>query len=166
MLNYPSPYDSTVIINQYQKFTTALTEAVNTIVKKGFKKSLTIYMKEKQVFKKLLKPEDYRYFSFQLWNEGLATYTEYKFLEILSSYKFSAAIRAVKNLMPLPQYKKEFFKAQMLSLKELQIQQDKRICFYPIGFAEGLLLDISNKGWRNKYFTDKFNTDNYFVKYK
>jgi hypothetical protein len=166
MLNYPFPYDSTQIINQYQKFTKGLADAVSKSSNKDFKKLLNVYLKEKQVFKKLLKPEDYRYFSFQLWNEGLATYTEYKFLEILSSYKFSAAIRAVKNLMPLPQYKKEFFKAQMLSLKELQIQQDKRICFYPIGFAEGLLLDISNKGWRNKYFTDKFNTDNYFVKYK
>jgi hypothetical protein len=162
MLNYSFPYDSTVIINQYQKFTTALAEAVNTIGKKGFKKSLTIYLKEKQIFKKLLKPEDYRYFSFQLWNEGLATYTEYKFLEILSSYKFSAAITALKDLMPLPQYKKEFFKAQMFNLKDLKIQQDKRICFYPIGFTEGLLLDNANKKWRSLYFINKFSTDTYY----
>jgi hypothetical protein len=166
MLNYPFPYDSTVIITQYQKFTTALAKAVDNIAKKDFKKLLNVYVKEKQVFKKLLKPEDYRYFSFQLWNEGLATYTEYKFLEILSNYKFSAAVTALKDLMPLPRYKKEFFKAQMLNLKELKIQAAKRVCFYPIGFAEGLLLDINNENWRNKYLTDKFTTDNYFTKYR
>jgi hypothetical protein len=155
MLNYLFPYDSTVIINQYQKFTTALVEAVNNIGEKDFKKLLNVYLKEKQGFKKLLKPEDYRYFSFQLWNEGLATYTEYKFLEILSNYKFSAVIAPLKDLMPLPQYK-----------KELKIQADKRVCFYSVGFAEGLLLDADNKTWRNKYLTSKFNTDHYFTRYR
>jgi hypothetical protein len=164
MLNYAFPYDNAVIINQYQKFTNALVEAVNTIGKKEFKEFLNVYLKEKQVFKKLLKPEDYRYFSFQLWNEGLATYTEYKFLEILGNYKFSAAITALKDLMPLSKYKKQFFNAQVINLKKIKIQIDKRVCFYPIGFAEGLLLDINNKNWRKKYFSDKFNTDNYFTK--
>ncbi len=162
MLNYPFPYDSTVIINQYQKFTTALVEAVNNIAKKNFKKLLGVYLKEKQVFKKLLKAEDYRYFSFQLWNEGLATYTEYKFLEMLGNYKFSAAVAPLKDLIPLSQYKKEFFNAQVLNLKELKIQADKRVCFYQIGFAEGLLLDKVNKTWRNRYLRDKFSTDTYF----
>jgi hypothetical protein len=166
MLNYPFPYDSAVIINQYQKFTTALAKAVNNIAKKDFKKLLNIYLKEKQVFKKILKPEDYRYFSFQLWNEGLATYTEYKFLEILSGYKFSATITALKDVMPLAQYKKDFFKSQMLNLKELKIQVDKRVCFYPIGFAEGLLLDNATAKWRSMYFIEKFSTDTYFYHLK
>jgi hypothetical protein len=163
MLNYPFPYDSTVIINQYQKFTKALADAVGKSSNKDFKKALGVYLKEKLIFKKLLKPDDYRYFSFQLWNEGLATYTEYKFLEILGNYKISAAIN---DLIPFAQYKKEFFDAQVLNLKKLQIQQDKRVCFYPIGFAEGLLLDINNKGWRSKYLYNKFNTDDYFIKLK
>jgi hypothetical protein len=162
MLNYPFPYDSTVIINQYQKFTSALVEAVNAIDKKEFKKYLNAYLEEKQTFKKLLKPEDYRYFSFQVWNEGLSTYTEYKFLQILSNYKISPALKAIGDLMPFSQCKKEFFNAQMIHLKELKIQTDKRVCFYPIGFAEGLLLDKVNNTWRSRYFRDKFSTDTYF----
>ncbi|HMI77381.1 MAG TPA: hypothetical protein VK484_01240, partial [Ferruginibacter sp.] len=36
MLNYPFPYDSVVVIEQYEKYTAALINAVNSIGKKGF----------------------------------------------------------------------------------------------------------------------------------
>lgn len=162
MLNYAFPYDSSITINQYQKLSAALSKATNSIGKKDFKKLLPVYLKEKQTFKKMLKPEDYRYFSFQLWNEGLATYTEYKFLEMLSNYKISPALTKLGGLQSLSQYKKDFFNTELNNLRGQKIEKGKRVCFYPIGFAEGLLLDRANKAWRSRYLRDKFSTESYF----
>jgi hypothetical protein len=163
MLNYSFPYDSTVIINQYQKFTEALTEAVNKIGKKEFKKLLRIYLEEKQIFKKLLKPEDYRYFSFQVWQEGLAAYTEYKFLQILESYSPSPELLQLKDFTPLAAYKKTLTSNTLKNLVGFKLPNEKRDCFYAVGFAEGLLLDAVNKKWRSRYFLNKFSTDTYFT---
>ncbi len=37
---------------------------------------------------------------------------------------------------------------------------------HPFGAAEGLLLDRANPKWQCRYFAEKFNIDNYFVKPK
>jgi hypothetical protein len=42
--------------------------------------------------------------------------------------------------------------------------EDKRICFYAIGFAEGLLLDKLNPKWHDNYLIDKFNIERYSEK--
>ncbi len=58
-----------------------------------------------------LKPDDYKYFSFQVWQEGIARYTEYKFLEAM------AAARNTKNT--LPAYRPPFRTLILLILKPI-----------------------------------------------
>src|SRR4030095_8412569 len=82
-LNYPLPYDSLPISSQYSKYTRALSNAVSGINNNDFRKLLTQYTDERKKLIGLFKPSDYKYFSFQLWQEGIARYTEYKFLEVL-----------------------------------------------------------------------------------
>ena len=162
MLNYPFPYDSAIVIQQYEKYTTALINAVNSIGKATFNTNLNTFIKEKATFKALLKSEDYRYFSFQLWQEGLAAYTEYKFLESLTAYKISPAVAQLKGFTSLQDYRNKYYKNRMQDLQQLKLATDQRICIYAVGFAEGILLDTVNKKWRRQYLTDKFATDNYF----
>lgn len=79
-LNYPFPYNNSKVVKQFNKYTSALFKAVSNVEKKHFNKDFKDYLKERLKFKKILKPEDYRYFSFQIWQEGIARYTEYRFL--------------------------------------------------------------------------------------
>lgn len=86
MLNYPFPYDSLLIKNQYELFTKALYKTITNTNSKEYKSNLTQYLAERKKFKDLLTSADYRYFSFQIWQEGLARHTEYSFLELLKNY--------------------------------------------------------------------------------
>ena len=47
-------------------------------------------------------------------------------------------------------------------LSTLKLEDYKRVAFYPLGAAEGLLLDRANPGWRSRYFAEKFDNEKYF----
>lgn len=165
-LNYAFPYESSIIIDQYKKYTSALSKTLSNIDKRNFKKNFKKYSDERTKFKKLLKPADYRYFSFQIWQEGIARYTEYKFLQTLDNYQPSKEMTQLTDFVPFNKHKEELYVAQSKSLISSKLEIDKRICFYAIGFAEGLLLDKLNPKWHDKFLTDKFYIENYSEKFK
>ncbi len=164
MLNYPFPYDSISVINQYEKYSSALVEAVQVIGKKEFKKRVSTFMKEKRNFQRILIPGDYRYFSFQVWQEGIANYTEYKFLQLLNLYTISMEVKNITGYISVKKYVKQYYSSQLKSLEELKLPEQKRICIYAVGFAEGIVLDALQPKWRKKYLVDKFSTETYFSK--
>lgn len=164
MLNYPFPYDSLPVIKQYELFSTTLNQTLKQAHQAALKQPYERFIREKQAFKKILSPGDYRYFSFQVWQEGLATYTEYLFLQLLKSYRLSPEVANMMGFTPLKKYTAEFYQTQLNSLAQFKLPNEKRVCFYAVGFSEGLLLDKVNPGWRKLYFKNKFATDSYFVK--
>jgi hypothetical protein len=164
MLNYPFPYDSVPIVKQYELFSKALYHTIKKTGQPAFKQQYKRFGKEREGFKKMLRPDDYRYFLFQVWQEGLATYTEYQFLQLLKSYRLSPDLSDMPGFTPLKKYTIAFYQTQLKSLLQLTLPNEKRVCFYAVGFAEGLLLDWVNPGWRKRYFKNKFSTDSYFVK--
>ena len=161
-LNYLFPYENGTVIEKYKKFVSALSKALYTIDNKSFKKNFKKYLLERNKLKNILKPADYRYFSFQIWQEGIARYTEYKFLQNLDNYQPSKEMSKLADFINFKKYKEEFYLSQSKSLMNSKLEIDKRICFYSIGFAEGLLLDKKNNKWQEKFFTDKFYIENYY----
>ena len=49
-----------------------------------------------------------------------------------------------------------FYNNQIKLLQELSLRSDKRLCFYTLGFAEGLILDEVNQKWRDAYQQNRF----------
>lgn len=166
MLNYPFPYDSLLVKNQYELFARALYKTITSINTKKYKYNLMEYLNERKKLKELLSAADYRYFSFQIWQEGLARNTEYNFLEMLTNYTPSKEILALSDFMLFTELKSKMYSNETENLLINKLNKAKRVCFYSIGFAEGILLDRLNKSWRNKYLTDKFNIEHYSKKYK
>ncbi len=165
MLNYSFPYDSFPIIRQYEKFTRALYKTIAGISSKAYKSNLIEYLTERKKLKTLLPEAAYRYFSFQIWQEGLARYTEYKFLEALAIYQPTVEMQALPDFISFPALKSKMYQAETENLLTKNLAETKRVCFYSIGFAEGLLLDKLKKNWRKKYLTDKFYIEHYSKKY-
>lgn len=161
-LNYDFPYENESIINQYKKYIESLFKAVSSIDKKTFKKELKKYYKERSKFKMLLKTADYSYFSFQIWQEGIARYTEYMFLQTIDNYQPSKEMKELEDFISFTTLKEDFLQREKNSLLNSKLNIDKRICFYAIGFYEGLLLDKINPKWQDKYLTEKFYIEKYF----
>jgi hypothetical protein len=160
-LNYPFPYDSLPVSGQYENYTQALSAAVSAIDTKNFKAAFRKFNTERRKLFQLLKPSDYRYISFQLWQEGIARYTEYKFLELLDEYLPSQEVSALPDFTPFNKFRAEFLKSHLKSVTALKLDKEKRVCFYDIGMAEGLLLDAINPQWRSQYLSNKFFLENY-----
>lgn len=166
MLNYPFPYDSLPVKNQYVLFTKALYKTIKNIDSKEFKYNFKQYLKERKKLKDILPSADYRYFSFQIWQEGIARYTEYNFLQLLKNYQPSKEILSLPDFVPFTELKYRMYYRETENLLKNKLNEAKRVCFYSVGFAEGIILDKLNKTWRDKYLTDKFYIEHYSNKYR
>lgn len=165
MLNYKFPYEDESISGQYRKLTEAALIAYQSIGKENFNSKVINYLDEKQKFKSMLSKKDYDYFSFQIWQEGIARYTELKIADILKvNYTPSEEIRLLNDyISPDSFYVKKVERltknAETQSLAEYQ-----RVCFYTLGALEGLILDSYNPNWKDLYLKEKFYNERYFVK--
>lgn len=159
MLNYPFPYTNASVVSQYDKYITALQKAAEG-------GNVHSYLKERKQLAAMLTRADYRYFSFQLWQEGIARYTEYKFLEAMKDYIPSAEIKSLPDFVPFEIYLEKFYKTEMNNLAGLKLPEEKRVCFYSVGFAEGLVLDRINPQWRDRYLVNRFYLEKYLEGYK
>ena len=78
MLNFPFPYDRPDVSEKFQALCSTLVAALEARGTPEFAKRLDAYLAARRAFQQMLAPDDYKYFSFQLWKEGVARYTEYR----------------------------------------------------------------------------------------
>lgn len=161
MLNYRFPYDSVPVIKQYAKFSKALYETVKALESDSFELVLLSYAKARTAFRKMLKSNDYKYFSFQVWQEGVARYTEYKYLEMMEHYRPTNQLLALPDYLSFNDYRDQIYKQELNKLLHFRLNGERRICFYSVGFAEAILLDNLNQNWRKSYLKQKFYMEKY-----
>ncbi|MEP7036959.1 MAG: hypothetical protein ABI891_01335, partial [Acidobacteriota bacterium] len=167
-LNYPFPYKDAQTNERFSNLSKLLVETLQTKKKSEFSAKLKEYIKARQEFQKLLSEADYKYFSFQIWQEGIARYTEWRIADLTTrKYKPNKAFRALKDYVPFKEVAEEILNKQiMASLPTLELEKSERLVFYPFGAAEGLLLDRANPKWQSRYLTEKFYVDKYFTNSK
>jgi hypothetical protein len=165
MLNYAFPYTQEKVNDRFNTMSRLLAECLHAKNKKALRESFAAYSKAQHALAASLDAADYRYLSFQLWQEGIARYTEYRMAALAAAYhKPSKAFRS------LPDY--ETFAAVAARLRtgildelqkmELRDARRQRVAFYAVGAAEGLLLDRLQPDWRRRYFSEKFYLEAYF----
>jgi hypothetical protein len=166
MLNFAFPYKDERVVEKFSRLSQLLAETLQAKARQDFDSKLANYLKERKAFQDLLSPDDYKYFSFQLWQEGIARYTEFRVADLAASkYKPTKAFRSLQDYTPFREVAETILNRQILGrLSELKIEKSERLVFYPFGAAEGLLLDRTNSRWRGRYLTEKFYLDRYFVK--
>ena len=163
MLNYPFPYTSPQVAQQVSLLCRLLVEALNVKDKRLFSSRLASYLKARTELKKLLSPEDYKYFSFQLWKEGIARYTEDRVAHwAATKYQPSREFRALPDYMSFTGAAAQVRAGIIKELSTLKLEDYQRVAFYPLGAGEGLLLDRANPNWRHRYFPEKFDNEKYF----
>ena len=163
MLNYAFPYDNKEVQGQFSALSKLLAEAVNARSQEDRAARLTAYLRMRRQFRQMLEPDDYKYFSFQFWQEGIARYTEYRVGELAAAkYKPSKEFRALKDFVLFAQVAHETRERIIKQLLTVQLGVSKREVVYPFGAAEGLLLDSVSPSWQSRYFADKFDLSQYY----
>lgn len=161
MLNYAFPYEKIEVQQQFGALSKLLVQAVTSKDDRATK--LAVYLQARREFQQMLSPDDFKYFSFQFWQEGIARYTELQVAELAAArYKPSQAFRALKDFTPFVEVANETRERIINQLLTQQLAKSKREVVYPFGAAEGLLLDKVNPAWRERYLVDRFDTGKYF----
>lgn len=129
----------------------------------GYDASLdSIYVRE--LLRDVLAPDDYRYFSFQVWQEGVARYIEYKTAQWASqTYVPTDAFKSLRHYKPFAVAASDLKDRIMRRLATMSLGEDKRVTFYPIGAGEALLLDRTAPAWQRRYWADKFFLERHFT---
>ena len=155
MLNYPFPYDSATVQSRFANLAHALAAPVPMTAS-----AVRAVTAARDELRASLAPADYRYLAFQIWQEGVARYTELQVARLATrAYAPTVMFRA------LPDFTE--FATEAASL-EREIHQgtaasslgaSKRVSFYPVGAATALMLDSASPGWRSHYFERGYSLD-------
>lgn len=165
MLNYAFPYSAPDVGRQFDAMSRLLAEALRAKRGADLRGKVSAYLDARRRFAALLSPDDYRYFSFQVWQEGVSRYTEYRVAELAAKhYRPSRAFRRLPDFKPFRAVADETLSNLLRELRTLRLDGDdyKRVAFYPLGAGEALLLDRVSPGWKDSYFSDKFYVEKYF----
>ena len=162
MLNYAFPYDRTDVQEQFVAMSLALDAAIKAAPAER-QKRVRDYLEAQQKFQTLVSPDDYRYFSFQFWKEGIARYTEYQIARLAAAkFRPSKEFQALKDYLPFSDVAKTTYERIFRQLLNQKLGESKREVVYSFGAAEGLLLDMIRPRWRRQYFVAKFDLGKLF----
>lgn len=164
MLNYPFPYDSIVVDTAYAAMSRSLLKAINS-QQRDQPKQLKVFLTSLERFKLSLSPDDFNYFSFQCWQEGVARYTELRVAELAASrFTPSNAFRSLRDYKPFGEVADSIRSGILNELANPSLANSRRVGFYAFGSGEALLLDKVQPDWKQEYFRTKFYLDRYFSK--
>jgi len=162
-INFPFPYKDVKVAQNFRRLTDLLTSAYGATDTNQSKVAFAAYLDSRKEFASLLSADDYKYASFQLWQEGIARYTQYKIAELAGrKLKPSRAFRSLKDFTPFDTEARRLFAVINKEMQELDLTTWERVVFYPFGASEGLLLDKVSPNWRKRYFSEKFELEKFY----
>lgn len=138
MLNFAFPYADERVTGAHAAASHALAAAVAARGTPAFRGRLADYLTRRQAFAAAAGVRNWRYFEFQLWQEGVARWTE---IAIARTWP-DAAMRAEAEA-----YESEVRTA--LDTPDLGGRQ--RLAVYAMGAGEAMLLEACGPAWRARY---------------
>jgi hypothetical protein len=157
MLNYPFPYDSTRVQEKFTAMTHALLDALAQTDQPARMKKAAVFRRAQREFRASVPAEAARYFDFQLWQEGVARYTEIALADLAKrSYTPSAAFSALPDFALYGTAASTIRASVMNDLGTLSLAKSRRVAVYAVGAAEALLLDRVTPAWKREYLKNRF----------
>lgn len=164
MLDYPFPYDDPQVQQRFGEFSVALGAVLDSIDYAGFAPALRRFKAAWADLREALSPRDYRYFQFQMWQEGVARYVEWMCAKVAaqSGYRASAPFAALPGAGAFAR-EDSTYRARLFSeLKNPALEENRRVSFYAAGAGVALLLDAVSPRWKTVYLERPFLPEAYF----
>ncbi|MFL5496816.1 MAG: hypothetical protein ACJ8DC_20750 [Gemmatimonadales bacterium] len=151
MLNYAFPYDSASVQQAMRGLATTLVRTLDAPPKaRGL--ALKDAVDARDILRRRLTAADYRYFEFQLWQEGVARFIEYAAARAAAGIgQPSAEFRSLPDYEPYSRAADSVPPSLRRELEQLDLARQRRTAFYPVGAAMALLLDRTGFDWKRAY---------------
>ncbi|MBQ5948554.1 hypothetical protein [Massilia sp. ST3] len=152
MLNYPFPYAKPAVAGQFRTLSRSLARALDT--SQGGADTVAAAQSR---LASLVSPDEFRYLDFQLWQEGVARYTELRVAELAASgYQPDAQFAALPDFRPYGRQAATIRAAMLRELKDVKLAEQRRVAVYAMGAGLALLLDREQPEWRMRYLEQPF----------
>ena len=160
MLNFPFPYADKAVQKKFAAAARALREALYKNGTPALGNALATYRGEMATLRASISAEAWTYLQFQLWQEGIARYTEFVVAGAATrGYRPDSAFSALKDFVPYSSVAQSLFMGISDQLLNEDLGDSKRSVVYDFGAAQGLILDYVQPHWRTRYFTPMFTVD-------
>ncbi len=154
MLNYPLPYLEDEVVEALHQVRDETLTALSSEDKSASLQDLTRTLEN---LKANVSEKDFRYLSFQLWQEGISRYTEELVAEMASSdYNATDAFAGLEDVISYTDALGELEETRSKEMATMDPVTGKRVVFYPLGASLGALLDRYRRDWRDDYFENVF----------
>ncbi len=138
ILNYPFPYDDPGVAAAFNEASHRLSAAVTARATPQFHSAFDIYLASRKAFAQAAGDRNWRYLDFQLWQEGVARWTEIR----LGKWYPRQDVR--DSAIGLEE-------ASLEALRAPNLTEAKREVVYAYGAAEARLLQACWPQWRAAY---------------
>jgi len=162
MLNYAFPYSDPVVDERFAALRDQLLLTLAAPKGKTFNAAAKRYLTMRHDFFAQLAPDDAKYLRFQLWQEGIARYTQIAAAEAASSYQPTEAYQHLPDYTPFSGDASKLRAQTLEELRAVNLAKSGRTAVYSFGAVEGLLLDRLNPNWKAAYFQHMLTTDPLF----
>ena len=151
MLNYAFPYDSSLVQARFGALAAHLDSALSATAPDVRRSHWLAARVARAALRASLPPDAERYLAFQLWQEGVARYTELRAARFAARrFTPSAAFLALPDFVPFDAAAARIESGIRAGLRA-PLSRDRRVAFYPVGAATALLLDEEDAGWKEGY---------------
>lgn len=138
MLDFPFPYADAAVGEAYGGAARALAAALAARGQPQFGARVADYLARRRAFAAAAGARNWRYLEFQLWQEGVARWTELA----LGNASADAAMHADAAAREA---------AILRALNQPDLAGQQRLVAYPMGAGEALLLEACRAPWRARY---------------
>jgi len=151
MLEYPFPYDSTAVQQAMRGFAAALGRALKAPAD-ARTTAVRAVVDARDELRRTLDDGDYRYFDFQLWQEGTARFIELAVARAaVRAGQPQTAFRRLPDFRTYAETAEEARRTMIRDLETLDLARQRRVAFYPIGAAVAVLLEQTRSDWQRAY---------------
>lgn len=163
MINFPFPYQSPPVDDAIAGMAGDLKGLLEVANADTLSALLSEYYSAQQSLRELLSDAEYRYFAFQLWQEGVARYTEYRLAQMVAEgYQPSPEIQALPDYVPLEHVVQSLRDDIYAGIGQPDLAANGRVDLYPLGAATALVLDRVAPDWKSEYLRRRFDLQRCF----
>ena len=159
MLNYPFPYDSADVQEGFAAVQRTLLRALAARDPLELAARVEAYRSARERFRALLDERDYRYFAFQLWQEGVSRHTEYAVARAAAARDPHPQFRLLPDFVPYALAVDSAYNQVIEELASTSLSADRRVAFYAVGAGTAMLLERTDPEWRERYWREMFRLD-------
>jgi hypothetical protein len=157
MLDYPFPYDSVRVQQAFSAATHALLDALAQTDRTARDTRSAAVRRAMTAFRQSVPAEAASYFDFQLWQEGVARYTEIALGDLAArDYRPSAEFSALPDFKSYATVAAEIRRGVLNDLGSMSLAGQRRVVVYSTGAADALLLDRVRPAWKEDFMTHRF----------